>query len=145
MTLTLLLWFLLFLEAREEILKKNVGLLEDLKTQKKHFEINWPLVGCLRSPIILTESNFHLECANFCSQVKWDHIDFKVSVLFLIFIKVLATYFSNFIDMLKSIYLHIYLLCGKVVLYYHKSEPNQRTFQIWQKLGPILENKLLRN
>ena len=36
--------FDLFLEAREEILEKNLlGFLEDLKTPKWHFEINWPL------------------------------------------------------------------------------------------------------
>ena len=35
-----------FLEARAEILKNIVGVLEDLKTPKRHFEINWPLVVC---------------------------------------------------------------------------------------------------
>ena len=39
-SLTLLLWFDLFLESRAEILE---FFFKDLKTPKGHFEINWPL------------------------------------------------------------------------------------------------------
>ena len=41
----LFFWFHLFLEARTEILEKNCWFfLEDLKTSKGYFKINWPLV-----------------------------------------------------------------------------------------------------
>ena len=43
--MSLFCWFDLFLEARAKIHKKiSLFFLEDLKTPKGHFEINWPLV-----------------------------------------------------------------------------------------------------
>ena len=41
----LFFWFDLFLEARVEIMEKNVGFVEDFKTPKGHFKINWPLAA----------------------------------------------------------------------------------------------------
>ena len=43
-SLTLLFLFDLFLEARAEILKNNIGFMVNLKTPKEHFEINSSLV-----------------------------------------------------------------------------------------------------
>jgi hypothetical protein len=41
----LFFWFNLFLEARAETLEKFVGFLGDLKTPKRHFKINRPLLN----------------------------------------------------------------------------------------------------
>ena len=76
MTLTLLFWFDLFLEARAEILEK---ISEDLKTRKGHFDINWPLdVSFIKQPLglkafavlLILELKNDFQWSNFCKGKK---------------------------------------------------------------------------
>ena len=54
----LIFWFNLFLEARAEILTKiSLVFLVDLKTPKRHFEINWPLLEDKKAEAALRSSS----------------------------------------------------------------------------------------
>ena len=110
MTLRLLFWFDLFLEARVEILTKfllvfwSIWSGSHLKTPKGHFEINWPLVDSIEA-FLAFSSSFWLFLVSF------DFLRFKTLAFFAAYKKKWnqVNFLSLFIEFMKIIYLSIFI------------------------------------